>query len=981
MKSGRLRRLCRLLLVGVVLFVVLGVWITHQFPGLTERRKTSLELLEDLFRIPFQMVEDPARVVLSRAKREAAEVFIKSTDLPDDVETRLVDLIHQRRFREVTVPFVSYLYDLYGAPVGADAQALASLRYDEPPAAVADETGDESAGLSALLQQSRVIKKHVRTALRLYDALFLRMPTLPEELDEAAVGDLKTIIREIAREFLPESDDALSRDIEENQYAAALQELLEDDERLRAFSECFADFIRGLSDSWLRSFLRREGRKEERLAWVQKCLVENRYHAIADYAGARARRGLVLHLAVDGLEGKLLEGLAQLSSGDRSGSGARYVIDLVRQHRLPNGDLGDPQRREDGFPPPLGDDIQELATSAPDRPEYLESFKKYFFSADARSVVVNVATVDTPTISVRNLPVIFSGHGVAGRFGTGIPNFSYLDRRTGRGWYFWGSDVMHMRRIFGNREDEIPHGRKRPEGPGARTLFERLWRYNTVSCMATVDTGAVEKISSEVGVAVGEVQRNFIEKVIVLRFRQRAEMERELNRRRRWLMEHRHLTDSFLGSLVWDAMDLKTFREHAEFLALHEDEGLPDYVLWYNPWPDHFAHYEGPYSDAIIGYRGEYDRLDFFFGKMMEVYESVETVDGQSTYADRTLVGVVGDHGLVYTPEVVSADELLLDAMRRDGKAVTSRKLTVDEGGLPAIRGRDTIESTRPFDVVVGSTAGGSYILDLFDIDGLQGDDAAWQRHPDYHRLRSHRLLSGQSVDWIEEISGRLRGVMDVALVREYGPSPDESWPEDVKSVVRIVTPDRGEARILRVAGTGGGTLYRYEILGETDPLDLVGSFREFLVPSGGPSPEDALESLERCIDSPTGCDDDAWITVLSFTLRPDVVHQYSHLYDTDRAGTINVFPLRHVGMNSAVPGRHAGEAFGEKNGAQLYCGAGLNGSRVQTARNGSVPVTLYHWLVGDETFRAPESDHGVSPAEQFGFPSLLEHPAFEATR
>ena len=93
----------------------------------------------------------------------------------------------------------------------------------------------------------------------------------------------------------------------------------------------------------------------------------------------------------------------------------------------------------------------------------------------------------------------------------------------------------------------------------------------------------------------------------------------------------------------------------------------------------------------------------------------------------------------------------------------------------------------------------------------------------------------------------------------------------------------------------------------------------------------------------------------------------------------VNIFPLRHVGMNSELNGRHAGEAFGEKNGTQLYFGAGLKRASLQTARNGSLPVTLYHWLVGDEQFYTAQSE--VSPAQQFGYPSLMDEPAFESIR
>jgi hypothetical protein len=689
-------------------------------------------------------------------------------------------MVRGERFKEVTVPFVFFLYELYGAPAKAEAITINDLAYAEPvePA----QTGEDRPGLSALVQRSLALRKHVSRSLRLFDALFLQVKPgavekglpLRERYDEAAYERIQQIAREVVDDFLPDADDALSQVTEENEYQALLEELLQDDQRLAEFVEFLTDFIRQQSDSWLQSFVQRQHRKETRLAWVQDRIKRNRYYEIADYARSRAERKLVVHVVVDGLQGKLLEGLVQLSSGDREGSGARYLAELVRLHQT---EQMDPSRYGSNMPPGLGQVVFALVEKAPNRPDYLENFKKYFFSPEASAVTVNVATVDTPSISVRNLPIVKSGHPVAGPFGTGIPNFSYLDRRSGRGWYFWGSDVLHMQRIIRNREDQIPHGQKRSEGPGARTLFERLWRYNTVSSMATMDSGALEKIAAEVGMAIGEVERNYMEKLMILRFRRRGRVEQELNQRRRWLQEHSGLSRSFLGSLLFRSVELKTFHDYARFLAEHEDEGLPDYVLWYNPWPDHFAHSKGPYSDAIIGFQGEYDRLDFYMGKLIEIYESVETADGRSSYTDRTLFGVVSDHGLIYTPRLVSTDKLLFDAMRAEGIRITYQKLTHDEGGLPVIHGRDNIKPTRPFDAVVGSTAGGSYIIDLFDIKGLQGDDAAWQHHPDYHQLRRHQLLSGQTIDWIEQLKRHLKGTLDLALVREYGPSADERWP------------------------------------------------------------------------------------------------------------------------------------------------------------------------------------------------------------
>jgi hypothetical protein len=970
------RRSWQRVALGLALFLVLGVGISHQFPALTGGPRSSAELLEELFEAPVRLAIDPARFFMARAGSEAVVLFVRSCDLPPAAEGRLVAHLEGETFRRRTLPFLFYLYELYGAGMSVEASELEELAYaeplPEPPGEAAREEERGGPGLSRLVRRSARLRANAAVALRLYDALFLQLepgredaPVVRDRYSEASYEEIKKIVRDVARATLLKEDRAgeagEADEDEQADYLLALEEILEDDERLSVFIQFFTDAVRQLSDSWLSAFLDRQQRRERRLEWVRGQLAANRHHRIADWARARSRRRLVLHLAVDGLQGQLLEGLAQLSAGDRQGQAARFVAELARLHRT---DVMGPARYDSGMPPPLGDEVQQLVDEAPDRPGYLRNFKRTCFDPAAPCVIVHVATVDTPSISIRNLPIIQTGHGPAGPHGTGIPNFSYLDRATGLGWYFWGSDVLFMPEIFANREERIPGGRRRVGG-GARTLFERLWRYNTVSYMATLDEGALEKISAEVGLVAGELQRNFTEKVMVLRLRRRAAMERELDRRRRWLADHRRLSGSFLGSLLFDARALATFREHAEFLARHEDEGLPDYLLWYNPWPDHFAHGSGPYADEILGFAGEYDRLDFYLGKIIRIYE-------ESAYADRTLFGVVSDHGLIYTPRLVSTDELLFRGMEADGLRVRYQKLTHDEGGLPALRDRGRVRPSRPYDAVVGSTAGGSYIIDLFDPAGLAGDEAAWRRHPGYHQLTRHTLLSGQPVDWIAQLRDRLRDSMDLALVREYGPEPGSSWPPEVASVVRVVTADRGDVRVIRLLADGREPRYRYEVLDESDPLDLVGAVRDYLIAPGGPPVEEARASLEACIDAPRGCPEGEWRRLLSYTLRPDVVHQFSRIYDSDRAGTVNVFPLRHVGMNSSVPGRHAGEAFGEKNGTQIYWGAGLARARLQTARNGSLPVTLYHWLVGDEEFRRPDLETGTSPAEEFAFATLL---------
>jgi hypothetical protein len=982
--SIRSKRLLRVILTGLVAFVISAVWISQQFPALTHGPKSSVEIIQAMLHAPKYSYDKTWRLLQQRIERAGIERFLKSCELPPDCEERLLAAIRDNNFREVTVPFVCHLYELYGMPV-AEGVELDDLAYAEAPTSAPKPTSAAS-GLSTLIRNSDKLKHHARSTLILCDALFLELKTeaherqLPVErrYSDESYQRIKALVREVAAEYLPADEEAgTNPDAESSK--KMLHKILEDDERLSAMVEVLSDFIRMQAEGWLDAFLDRQRRHDARCAWQEDCLNRNALYEIADYARSRARRRLVVHIVVDGLQGKLLEGLTRLSDGQRDNNAARYVADLVRQHQA-----GSMQPAEYGShnASPLGHAVIELAEKAPRRLHYLANAKKYLFASN--SVRVNVASVESPTISVRNLQIAETGHTVAGEYGTGIPNFTYLDRATGRGWYFWGGDVAHLSRIIENREDEIPGSAKR-NGAGARTLFERLKACNTISHMASDDTGALEKVPAEMGLIVGGLQRNFTEKVLVAGLRRRAVMEKELNLRRQWLMAHRHLSESFLGALIFSASDLQKFHEYAKFIAEHDDEGLPDYLLWYDPWPDHFAHPFGPFSDEIIGYRGEYDRFDFYLGKVIDVYRSVQPINAEGTYFDRTLFGLVSDHGMIYTPRLVSIEDLLLKTLQKEGLRIQYRKFSVDEGEVPVMRSRQQTFSMKPFDVIVGSTAGGSCVLDLFPLKGLQGDDSLWRIHPDYHQLRNQQLMSGQRVNWIKAIQEHLRSAIDLAVVREYGPEADKRWPTEVQSVVRIVAPDRGEARIWRMGpGTGsrpGVVRYRYEILGQRDPLELVESVRSWLLPPDGPSLEQARAALRTAIMSPEGGSDGEWLKLLSCTLRPDVVHQLSHLYDTDRAGTINIFPLRHVGMNSAVPGRHAGETFEEKNGIQIYFGAGLNGGILQTARNGSLPVTLYHWLAGDHAYRTAEPGARDAPQDQFGYPSLLGEKEFTPIR
>ncbi|MBF4391621.1 hypothetical protein, partial [Vibrio anguillarum] len=61
-------------------------------------------------------------------------------------------------------------------------------------------------------------------------------------------------------------------------------------------------------------------------------------------------------------------------------------------------------------------------------PHYLPFFKRLY--RDHRASITQVGISSTPTISVRNLPIIKTGAKVSGQGGTGIPNFHFVDRPT-----------------------------------------------------------------------------------------------------------------------------------------------------------------------------------------------------------------------------------------------------------------------------------------------------------------------------------------------------------------------------------------------------------------------------------------------------------------------------------------------------------------------------------------------------------------------
>ena len=184
-----------------------------------------------------------------------------------------------------------------------------------------------------------------------------------------------------------------------------------------------------------------------------------------------------------------------------------------------------------------------------------------------------------------------------------------------------------------------------------------------------------------------------------------------------------------------------------------------------------------------------------------------------------------------------------------------------------------------------------------------------------------------------------------------------------------LVLAPRDEARhriwISRRAGRIHVRIEGEDVLGLSDPS-----------PYSAQSADERAEHerlQRRCVEETdpeniaSWCDEPTWRRLAGYTARPDSVGQLAHLYDSERAGTINLFPLAGIGYNTTVPGRHAGESFHEKDAFVGAWGTPLAGApreRLATAENGSMPILVYEYLSGETTQQGEDG---------WGFPSLRE--------
>ena len=381
---------------------------------------------------------------------------------------------------------------------------------------------------------------------------------------------------------------------------------------------------------------------------------------------------------------------------------------------------------------------------------------------------------------------------------------------------------------------------------------------------------------------------------------------------------------------------------------------MPDYTLIYNPWPDHFAHFTGPFSDEILMPTGELNRLDYWLTQFTNTYKDAGVYD-------RTLWGMAGDHGLSPVYYSLNPEKQVFDPLQTElGYPLVIKKISSDEGEGPKITNALNYESNKEVDVVVASTAGGNFMMDFFN--SAQG----WKVQPTYAELTTWTPVNAQkggSINLVNEIASRLQESLDYLVVRETNCTLDECN-------VRVIGFKDG-VRVDELISKKGNRLFYQPVIGSSQllELDVLNSYKS--------QPNDAelasyQELYQRCMVSAVSdnvnswCTEQEWRELTAYTARPDSVNQLATLYEEDRAGTINLFPKFGVGFNTKVPGRHAGEHYLEKDAFLGFWGTpvGPNVTALTSEANGSLAPTLYEYLTQETVI---ENNNG------WGYPSLLD--------
>ncbi|MDP2314309.1 MAG: alkaline phosphatase family protein [Pseudomonadota bacterium] len=907
-------------------------------PGADPLQGEAHALLEQVYDVTKWSLKVPAEWAAARLVSAGLTTWLATLPLDPAVRARVDARLGAKDTVDELVPFALFVKEMYDRPDVEDFETWARTNvprdgtpglehtlFSFTPKAAAEGGGG---GLPAE-QAARLIT--------LYDAVYLQdAPGAAitgaaaaagnltcDTMDEASLAARTTRAAPIVEDLL----GGLAEGMEPGDMRDAVGHVLRDATTLDAVTLTLIEFVDMEVCKHYRIFSARVQRERQLAAWLEAEIVTpGRVDGWAWLRWHGARRHAV-HVVVDGLQGHLVEALAKGAPSDP------FLTRVVEEETTEAA--ARPTLRSTTAGPAMATGFLHHAVTT-GTPGLLPFFAALYSSPG----IARNGISTTPTISVRNLPIAKTGAPVAGAGATGIPNFHFVDRdfvldgvQQGRPWYFYGNDALQLTALT--------------RAAGMKTLFDRFERFVTMSCGGQYDEAARYSFDSLLSLAVGEASRDFGDLRCVGELRERATNEVRIAELRRQLLAREALLRDEPRPWEWyDRWVQSNERDVARGLvaeiAALEPVSMPDYLLYYNPWPDHFAHAKGPFSDEILSPTGELRRLDYWLGQLDAAYDTARV-------SDTTVWGMAGDHGLTPVRWIVSPEAEVIGGLETAGVKLVVKKISSDEGEGPKLTHRLHPPSVRGVDVVVASTAGGNYMMDFF-VD--QGDN--WARQPVLADLRALRTLGGKTIDVVSEVVTRLGDTLDYLVVRETPCTVDGG-------TVRVMAR-RGVGTIER---HGERTWYGWE---GADPLglDVLSPYQVVETPLLA----EVTALRARCVAAArtqvaTWCTEDEWRNLTRVNKRVDAVNQLAHLYDTDRAGTINLFPRDGVGYNTKVPGRHAGESFHEKDAFVGIWGEPVTGDqRVEVAINGAVPMAMARWITG-----APTTE-GV---DGWGYPALPE--------
>ncbi|MPY26107.1 alkaline phosphatase family protein [Shewanella sp. YLB-07] len=728
--------------------------------------------------------------------------------------------------------------------------------------------------------------------------------------------------------------------MDEGEMQSSVLAIIEDDKpqnrgkvnnKAQALTITLIDFVRLNVLKAYRQFVFKKEREQALNAWMQDTFDDNS-DVLIGFLESQQQRRYSVQVTVDGLQQSLVEGLVDQS---------KPFIHRAYQMHLQGADVK--PKGEATKQPEHEQQVKFMAVLAEGeyRDQHYLPFFKRLYREHPRSIT-QVGISSTPTISVRNLPIIKTGAKVSGEGGTGIPNFHFVDRQQDRAYYFFGNDALQLDRLM--------------ESHGVRTMFDRLAYLITLNCNGQYDWNAHTSYDGLVNLGFGEAQRDYGEKRCIRELQERAKVEVKLREFRAEIIEDIRGYQGIFFLDVFTKLTKKWKIEQAiSKLAKLDGLGMPDHTLIYNPWPDHFAHFTGPFSDEIIMPTGELNRLDFWLGQTEQVYKDAGIYD-------QTLWGMAGDHGLTPVFYALNPERQVFDNLSRKlGYPLLVKKISSDEGEGPKITNALNYASNKGLDVVVASTAGGNMMMDFFNAK------SGWEIQPVYNDLTHWLPINAAKVtdtlDIVTETANSLSESLDYMVLRER-------QCNSAGCQVRLVG-HRDGVRLDELVERRGDKLLYISLTGKPARLldtQKLNSYRQ--TPSQADI-EHFSELINLCITQAKADDVNSWCTVeqwrdlTRFTPRPDSVNQIARLYDEDHAGTINLFPKAGIGYNTKVPGRHAGEDFSEKDAFIGFWGTpiGPNVSTLKIEENGSLAPTLYEYLTGEQ----------VIPGENgWGYKSLL---------